>query len=246
MDYNSKREDYVDSNGVVYSADMQCLRRVPRDFEGELEVSRRTTEIGIWAFKGCNRITSVSLSNSLLKTIRERAFEDCKSLKFCNIPTTVGSIGRYAFAGCTSMANIGLPASLKSIGEGAFKDCVSLESIVVPSLIETIENRTFEGCKNLLFVDLPYNLKSIGDYAFKDCESMEMINLDRQVGNVGNGIFDGCSSLKVVYSTNVKRIRALLPENVPYDIKSLSAFLIEWREILSDEHLRSIAGLKEL
>ena len=37
-------------------------------------------------------------------------------------PTSVKSIGEYAFLGCEKLRQIELPASLRKIGEGAFRE----------------------------------------------------------------------------------------------------------------------------
>ena len=53
------------------------------------------TEIGAWAFRGCAKLTSVT------------------------IPNTITSIGRSAFYACTKLSAITIPNSVTSIGESA-------------------------------------------------------------------------------------------------------------------------------
>ena len=49
------------------------------------------------------------------------------------LPAGLTSLGKHAFAGCSSMASIELPAGLMSIGEGAFNGCSSLTLIALPA-----------------------------------------------------------------------------------------------------------------
>lgn len=83
--------------------------------------------------------------------IGDKAFENAKSLSSYNIPSTVTSIGDYAFYG-TSLGYITIGSSIVSIGESAFAG----------SSISTIEIYTS-------------SLKSIGNYAFQDCENLKKV-----------------------------------------------------------------------
>jgi hypothetical protein len=56
------------------------------------------TSLGAYAFKGCTRLSSVTIGNS------------------------VASIGKKAFAGCSSLSSVTIPDSVTSIGENAFQD----------------------------------------------------------------------------------------------------------------------------
>ena len=45
------------------------------------------------------------------------------------IPSTVTTIGNYAFYNCTSLTSVTIPDSVTSIGSYAFRDCTGLEEI---------------------------------------------------------------------------------------------------------------------
>jgi hypothetical protein len=74
------------------------------------------------------------------------------------VPTTVTSIGDWAFAYCTALASVALPASLTSIGERAFAYCTALTSVALPASLTSIGEMAFE------------------DWAFADCTSLNTIN----------------------------------------------------------------------
>ena len=71
------------------------------------------------------------------------------NLQEATIPSSVTSIGNYAFYGCTSLASITIPSSVTSIGSSAFSGCTGLTSITIPSSVRSIESRAFNGCTNL-------------------------------------------------------------------------------------------------
>ena len=61
----------------------------------------------------------------------------------------VTGIGAYAFANCTDLQAVILPATMKSIDEGAFQGCVSLYTMAIPAGVTTIGASAFQGCTSL-------------------------------------------------------------------------------------------------
>lgn len=88
------------------------------------------TSIHANAFRGCSAMETLTLSEGLKSILgvvngNEGAFCDCIALKKLVIPSTVESIGRYTFSGCTSLATIQIKAKQWNItiGENAFRNC---------------------------------------------------------------------------------------------------------------------------
>lgn len=59
------------------------------------------------------------------------------------------TIGRSAFAECTSLVSATIPESVTKIDRYGFQDCEALESVVLPAGLETIDKYAFLGCENL-------------------------------------------------------------------------------------------------
>lgn len=79
----------------------------------------------MFAFLGCENLTSVEVPNSL-KTIREGVFGSCGKLKKVKIPNTVTNVEFHAFYYCKSLKEIHCQVkNLKelSVDENAFKGC---------------------------------------------------------------------------------------------------------------------------
>ena len=123
------------------------------------------------------------------------AFSDCRSLTSINIPSSVTSIGEYAFWGCSSLPSINIPYSVTSIGGRAFAYCSSLTSINIPSSMTSIEWSTFEGCSSLTSINIPSSVTSIDLQAFWGCSSLTSINIPSSVTSIGQSAFWDCSSL---------------------------------------------------
>lgn len=78
--------------------------------------------------------------------IEEFAFEDCKNLKYIEIPTTIKYIDGMAFSGCDSLENILVPTSVDTIGLGAFRCCPSLKTVYIPKSTKVHEDAFRNEC----------------------------------------------------------------------------------------------------
>ena len=130
-----------------------------------------------------------------------------KNIESYVIPSSVTSIGDWAFYGCDSLSEVVIPSSVTSIGDRAFKDCGSLSSIVIPSSVTSIGDWAFYDCRSLSEVVIPSSVTSIGDWAFYDCRSLSDIVIPSSVTRIGDWAFCGCSSLSdIVIPSSVTRI----------------------------------------
>jgi len=113
---------------------------------------------------------------SSVTSIGEWAFYDCKGLTSITIPSSVTSIGDYAFYGCTGLTTITIPSSVKSIGQEAFHKCSGLSSITIPSSASSIGEWAFASCKGLTSLTIPSSVISIGECAFYGCTGLSEIH----------------------------------------------------------------------
>ena len=108
------------------------------------------------------------------------------------IPSSVTSIGDYAFWYCDSLSEIVIPSSVTSIGDHAFSDCYSLSEIVIPSSVTSIGDSAFSDCYSLSEIVIPSSVTSIGDSAFSDCYSLSEIVIPSSVTSIGDSAFYKC------------------------------------------------------
>jgi hypothetical protein len=134
-----------------------------------------TVEIGDYAFHSINGhlITFVNIPSSVT-TIGDYAFQYCKKLTFVTIPNSVTSIGEGVFVHCTSLASVTIGSSVITIGDRAFSYC-PLSSVFIPDSVTTIGNYTFQYCQLLTYVTIGSNVTTIGDRVLDYCNSLTSI-----------------------------------------------------------------------
>ena len=121
----------------------------------KIEFGDNITNIGEYAFGGCDSLRSITIPDSVTN-IGEYAFGGCRSLRSITIPDSVTSIEIEAFSGCGSLRSITISDSVTSIGESAFSSCLSLTSITIPDSVTSIEIEAFSSCYGMT----EYHLKS--------------------------------------------------------------------------------------
>lgn len=149
------------------------------------------TVVGIddMAFMGCAKLTSVTFP-STLKTIGDYAFAET-AVKSVVLPDGVSTLGNYAFNKSASLATVSLGNSLTAIGNYAFSDCDKLESVTFGSALETIGERAFASAKISSLV-LPATVRTIGDWAFYN-NPLTAITFNDGLQSIGSRAFYGVS-----------------------------------------------------
>lgn len=96
-----------------------------KKFANEIErvvIQKGISRIGSCAFVGCKNLTEVIFQQQGVTEIGWGAFMNCKNLRTISFPITLASIETIAFANCTSLSAIQIPAHCK-VGEQAFVSC---------------------------------------------------------------------------------------------------------------------------
>ena len=145
---------------------------IPSSFDGY-----KVTGIDERAFSGRNRITSVS------------------------IPNTVKSIGAHAFSGCNELKTVTMGNSVETIGYSAFERCKKLESINLSRKLEVISSSMLDHCYNLKTIVIPDNVRVIENLAFQ-YTSLESVVIPKSVLEIGGNYTFETQTLKQVTILN--------------------------------------------
>ena len=154
------------------------------------------------AFMGCTSLTSIKIPASV-ELIDYSAFKSCKlatvtfeegsHLKTIGGKRTINPDG--AFANCTSLTSIEIPASVELIELATFRGCTKLETVTFEkgSQLKNIGYSAFRECRSLPSITIPSSVEIINDLAFYDCSKLETVNFEKgsQLKTIGDSAFSG-------------------------------------------------------
>ncbi|MGI6031244.1 MAG: leucine-rich repeat protein [Eubacteriales bacterium] len=191
----------------------------------EVEIQQGATTIGDAAFRNMTSLEKATLSEGITY-IGEYAFQNT-SLGDTVFPTTLTSMGRYAFSMVDTMRNLDLSLTqLAAIPYRCFGDA-GLNSIQLPTTLREIADYAFYGSNGSSgqTMEIPNGVEKIGEYAFAKCyfgsytlpdtvrelgesvfmsnEYLKEIRLPNSIEKMGSGVLAGCTQL----------VDVVLPEN---------------------------------
>ena len=208
----------------------------------ELQFFTGLSSVGDGAFKCCNRLTSITIPNSVM-TIEEYAFYECSGLTAVTIPNSVTTIGEAAFYGCTDLVTLTISNSVNRIEKYTFYGCSSLTSVTIPNSIESIDVWAFLGCSSLTSItfhcnEIKYwfsetdNIKEIvigdevtriAEHAFSSYTGLTSITIPNSVTSIGQSAFYGCTGLT---SINIGNSLTAIERETFYGCSSLTSITI--------------------
>lgn len=202
-------------NGVLYIGN--CLIKAKKSLSGMYTIKSGTTIIADDAFHGCEKLTNVTIPNSLT-SIGSSAFTIC-GLTHITIPNSVTNIGASAFAYC-DLIRVEIGDNVKDIGTRTFSDCTSLMEINVSS-----DNMAYQSINGDLYskdgktliqyaigkqtnsFTVPNGVTNIQDEAFYMCKNLTSVTIPESVTSIGKNAFEYCRNLiRVTLSNGLRSI----------------------------------------
>ncbi len=114
------------------------------------------------------------------------------------LPHSVITLGRGAFALCTSLAEVTLSRQITVISPSTFSACTALKQLKLPDSVIHIEKKAFENCRALESITLSSSLESIATEAFVNCYALKSITMPASLQTLGYQAFVNCTSLTTV------------------------------------------------
>ena len=215
---SSEKDEYDSAIGNAYNGGITEAGKL--EYESPVYIKKDgkiyiVNQIGERALESLS-ITSVNIPTSVT-SIGKYAFESCKHLTSINIPTSVTSIEYQTFYGCTGLTSVNIPTSVTSIKYEAFSGCTGLTSINIPSSVTSIGDSAFSRCTGLTSINIPSSVTSIGSYAFTYCTGLTNVNVES--GNTVYDSRDNCNAI-IKRSTN-ELIFGCKTTIIPTNVKSI-------------------------
>ncbi|MBR2250459.1 MAG: leucine-rich repeat protein, partial [Prevotella sp.] len=160
--------------------------RGDKNYAGDIVVPEKVTYLGTeYAVTriGENTFTTGYYNNSQVTSV--------------TLPSSVKSIGQYAFALMNLINEIDIPSSVKTIEYGAFQE-TNLSKVTFHDGLETIGEHAFYNSNRIQSLTFPSTLKSIGVEAFYNVDGIKSIVFPESVTEIGTSAFWECSSLSSV------------------------------------------------
>ena len=154
------------------------------------------------AFYGCDRIESITMTSSKLKSFGDYAFYNCVNLKNIEFPDSVVSIGEMAFAYCLLLEDIPFSGNTNFVGANAMIESSWYSSqpdglVYIGKTLYVYKGVLPSGAE--IVVD--ENTKNISDYAFAGCTNFA-ITIPESVPNIGEFSFENCRFTSITCAAN--------------------------------------------
>ena len=182
-------------------------------------INDETISLCGWDYRTPGLNVPDSIANRYVAEISDNAFNGDTNLTSVNFEDAVRlkTIGRYAFADCTSLTGeVVIPESVTIMQISAFQGCSSLESVVINAGISTVYNQTFYKCTSLSSVTLNDNITTIREYAFADCPNLTYLAIPESVTQIYNSSFENDTNLTLGVWFGSYGYEYAQSHNIPY------------------------------
>ncbi len=196
----------VDAGNTVYDSRDNCNAVIRTDDNTILLTCKNTTIPGSitaikdYAFYGNSQLTGIDIPSSIV-SIGKYAFS-CSNLMGITIPNSVTSIGEHAFEFCSRLATVTLSESLDTIQPYTFSCCDSLRSITIPNSVTTIRRSAFSGCSQLSSVVLSESLTTLEPLVFNYCPKLTTMTIPASLTSISRNAFNGSGMREVTVDSN--------------------------------------------
>lgn len=145
-------------------------------------------------FEGCEALSNVKF-NDRYTTLGHHVFKNCP-LDAVTFPTTLTSIGEYAFEK-TNLKKVDLSNThITSLPNGSFYNCQQLNDVKLPIALTDIGERAFYQ-STITSITFPSSLQKIDAGAFQYTQLTNVV-IPTKTGYIGDGAFSDNANLKTV------------------------------------------------
>jgi hypothetical protein len=229
----SGNKNFTTVGGVLCSKDGTTIVAYPAGLTlTSYTVSNSITTISPSAFAGCVNLVKFELTseNKKFAVVDDVLYDfdkktliayPCgKTLASFVVPTTVESIGDFAFFNVKKLNSITFPdrsyeadgttiktAGISSIGSYAFYGCSEFTAVVIPNITSSIGAYAFANCTKLNAFTFGTGLKEISAHCFQGDTAFTGITIPSTIETIGQYAFSECTGLvNVIISSGVKTI----------------------------------------
>jgi hypothetical protein len=229
----SDNKNFSTTGGMLMSKDGATIVAYPAGLTLDtFTISNSITAINPSAFAGCVNIVKFAVTtdhkkfvvvDDVLYDVDKKlliAYPCGKSLASFVVPTTVETIGDYAFFNAKKLNAVSFPdrtyaadgvtisiPGIASIGSFAFYGCTEFTIVTIPNITETLGAYAFANCTKLANVIYGSALKAISAHCFEGDTAFVNVTIPSTIVTIGQYAFANCTGIiNVVISSGVKTI----------------------------------------
>ncbi len=142
-------------------------------------------------------------------SLAERSFEGRDDITYLSIPSSINSIGEYAFMDCGSNIKVNIESleawckvkfgnqhsSPLSSAKSFYLNDVEVKNLSIPSGVTSISSYAFYQCRSITSLSIPSTVTSIISSVFEDCTGLTSITLSKGLTSIGGSSFEGCTGI---------------------------------------------------
>lgn len=195
-----------------------------------------------WAFQD-STVSSLFIPDSV-KEIGEIAFRGCDKLKTLRLSNNISEIPRQLISSCTSIKRIEIPSNVKKVEYSALAWCECLEEIVIQPGVEeiTTDGPMLIRPSLLQRVIIPSTLRKIPGGAFSYSENRNVFNLDSRnpYFSLHDGVLYSKDGKRIISIPNRSRKRFDIPDGVTVISEMVFIDMTDLEEVTLPHSLQSI------
>ena len=137
------------------------------------------------------------------------SFSGREDISYLSIPSTITSIGEFAFIDCGSNIEVNIDdlgawcnvtfgnehSSPLSSARTFYLNGNRVTDLSIPYGVQSIPNFAFYQCRMITSLNIPGTVTAIGSSAFEDCTGLNWVNLSEGLQTIGGSSFEGCTGL---------------------------------------------------
>lgn len=121
-----------------------------------------------------------------------------------SLPSSLTSIGNYAFYNCSNLSSLSLPSSVTNIGSYAFQNCNGITSLTIPENLTSIASNAFSGCNNI--TQLTWNAINLSTNGGISTSNITKVTIGSKVQTIPSNFVSGSKITSVTFPSSVKSI----------------------------------------
>ncbi|MCI2068568.1 MAG: leucine-rich repeat protein [Bacilli bacterium] len=207
---NSKVTSLTIQNDILGATTLTTLFGTSNTIQ-TVTIGENVTSLNTQAFNGCKALASivVKTGNTHYQSIDGvlvssegalLAYPNAKGASYV-IPSSINSIGEYAFAEDSSLTTLTIPTSITAIGAYAFKDCTGLVYLGIPSSVTSLGTKILSGCNGISEISIDANVLAaltLNQIFGQDPTWLTKVTIGTGVLALPKGFFAGCTGLTSV------------------------------------------------